>query len=121
MELKELDKKKIGERIRLRREALGMTREELGDCLDVTAKFLYDVEYGIKGLSLRNFYNIRQILGVSGDFLLDGGTEESHIDEKKKVLSENIMGSLSVCSVKQLGVMEQMTKLYVESIVNREE
>lgn len=42
-------------------------------------------------------------------------------EEKKRLLNENIMGSLSVCSVKQLGVMEQMTRLYVESIVNKEE
>ena len=32
-------------------------------------------------------------------------------------MQENIMGSLSVCSARQLGVMEQIARLYVEGIV----
>ena len=36
------------------------------------------------------------------------------------MLNENIMGSLSVCSVKQLSLMERMARLYVEGIVDRD-
>ena len=52
MEYKELDKKEIGARIRARRESLGMTREDLGRMLDVTGKFVADIEYGEKALIL---------------------------------------------------------------------
>lgn len=120
MELKELDKKKMGERIRARRESLGMSREELGGYLEVTAKFVSDVEYGEKGVSVKTLYKLKQVLGVSVDFLLDGDDAPEFSEEKKRMLKENIIGSLSVCSVKQLGVMEQMARLYVDSIVNRE-
>ena len=41
-------------------------------------------------------------------------------DEKKRKLNENIIGSLSVCSVQQLDCMEQIARLYVEGIVNKE-
>ena len=119
MELKELNKKEMGARIRARREMLDMTREELGRKLSVTGKFIADIEYGEKGLSLKNPYKLKQILGVSVDFLLEGDTEKISGEEKKRRLSENILGSLSVCSVQQLGCMEQIARLYVESIVNK--
>ena len=106
MELKELNKKEIGARIRARRELLGMTRDEMAKYLEVTPKFIADIEYGDKGVSLRTLYNIKQVLGVSADFLLEG--------------NEDIMGSLSVCSVKQLSLMERMARLYVEGIVDRD-
>ena len=120
MNLKELDRIKIGERINSRRNLLNMSREELADRLDLSAKFISDVEYGDKGISVKTLYGLKQVLGVSADFLLEGNDETEFSEEKKKMLSENIMGSLSVCSVKQLGVMEQMARLYVESITDKD-
>lgn len=119
MELKELNKKEMGARIRARREMLDMTREELGKQLSVTGKFIADIEYGDKGVSLKNLYKLKQILGVSVDFLLEGDEQALSGEEKKRRLNENILGSLSVCSVQQLGCMEQIARLYVESIVNK--
>lgn len=121
MELKELDKKQIGQRIKDRRNLLNMSREELGSRLGVTAKFISDVEYGDKGVSIKTLYKLKQVLGVSVDFLLEGSEGAVFTEEKKRMLNENIMGSLSVCSIKQLGVMEQMTRLYVESIVSKDD
>ena len=43
----------MGARIRARREALNMSRSELGKLLSVTGKFIADIEYGDKGVSLR--------------------------------------------------------------------
>ena len=119
-ELKELNKAAIGARVRERRELLGLSREELASRLGVTAKFVGDVEYGDKGISTKNLYRLKQILGVGADFLLEGMEEGVSEDQEKAVLQENIMGSLSICSAKQLGVMEQITQLYVEGIVRDE-
>ena len=119
-ELKELNKAAIGARVRERRELLGLSREELASRLGVTAKFVGDVEYGEKGISTKNLYRLKQILGVGADFLLEGMEEGVSEDKEKAVLQENIMGSLSICSAKQLGVMEQITQLYVEGIVRDE-
>lgn len=119
MELKELNKKEMGARIRARREMLDMTREELGRQLSVTGKFIADIEYGDKGISIKNLYKLKQVLGVSVDYLLEGDLQSLSGEEKKKRLGENILGSLSVCSVQQLGCMEQIARLYVEGIVNK--
>ena len=120
MEYKELDKKEIGARIRARRESLGMTREDLGRMLDVTGKFVADIEYGEKGVSIKTLYKLKQILGVSTDYILDGIADNFPDDDTRRLLSENIIGSLSVCSVQQLNCMEQIARLYVEGIVNKE-
>ncbi len=119
-ELKEINKREMGARIRARREALNMSRNELAGYLSVTGKFIADIEYGDKGVSLKNLYKLMQVLGVSADFIIEVNGSEIPGDEKKRKLSENIIGSLSVCSVRQLDCMEQIARLYVESIVNKE-
>ncbi|HIU26569.1 MAG TPA: helix-turn-helix transcriptional regulator [Candidatus Copromorpha excrementigallinarum] len=118
--LKEFDKKEMGARIRARREALKMSREDLGKRISVTGKFISDIECGDKGVSLKTLYKLRQVLGVSADFLMAGDPPDISDNEKKKLISENILGSLSVCSTEQLGCMEQIARLYVEGIVNKE-
>lgn len=121
MEIKDLNRVEMGKRIRERRELLKMSRDELARRLDVTSKFIADLEYGEKGASVKNLYHLKQILGVSVDYLMDGNPSNQNETEPRKMLNENIMGSLSVCNVKQLRVMEQIARLYIEGVVNNEE
>ena len=67
----------MGARIKQRRADLGLSREQLADRLGITVRFLFDVETGKKGLSLNRFFNIRDILSVSADWLWDGNTSEA--------------------------------------------
>lgn len=118
--IESLIRRKWGARIKARRIALGMSREDLAKKMSVTAKTIANVEYGEKGLSLKNLYKLKQVLGVSIDFLMDGDNAFAGVEDKRRMLNENILSSLSVCSVKQLGCMEQMARLYVESVVDNE-
>ena len=117
MELKELDRAAMGRRIRQRREVLGMSREDLARRLDVTSKFIADLEYGDKGTSVKNLYRLKQILGLSVDYLMDGDRSDLTEEEPRRLLNENIMGSLSVCNVKQLQVMEKIARLYIKKVL----
>ena len=121
MELKELDRAAMGRRIRQRREVLGISREDLARRLDVTSKFIADLEYGDKGTSVKNLYRLKQILGLSVDYLMDGDRSDLTEEEPRRLLNENIMGSLSVCNVKQLQVMEKIARLYIEGVIHDEE
>ena len=121
MELKELDRAAMGRRIRQRREVIGMSREDLARRLDVTSKFIADLEYGDKGTSVKNLYRLKQILGLSVDYLMDGDRSDLTEEEPRRLLNENIMGSLSVCNVKQLQVMEKIARLYIEGVIHDEE
>lgn len=73
MELKTLDKISMGEKIRRKRESLHMTREQLAEALDVSCKFVSDIECGSKGISLKRFCTLIQVLDISADELLLGG------------------------------------------------
>lgn len=96
-EYRELNKKEMGARIKARRIALGMSREDLAKKMSVTAKTIANVEYGEKGLSLKNLYKLKQVLGVSIDFLMDGDNAFAGVEDKRRMLNENILSSLSVC------------------------
>jgi len=72
MDLKDIEPLAMGERIRQYREKNGMTREQLAERMEVTPRFIADVEYGSKGISLRNFTALVQILGVPADYILFG-------------------------------------------------
>lgn len=83
-----LDRVLLGARIRKRREELLISKKDLAEMLEITPKFLDDVESGARGVSLSNLMHISQILNISTDYLLFGNVEYiseqvfAHIIEK---------------------------------------
>lgn len=60
----------LGERIKLVRKAKNMTREKLAELIDVSPRFLAEVEAGKVGVSLQKLKNISTILTISTDYLI---------------------------------------------------
>ncbi len=118
-ELKHLDYIKMGQRIRKQREFLNLTREELAGQLDVSSKFIADIEYGEKGISIKKLYLLTQVLDVSADYILAG--EENVLAEgtEKRRIKENILEPLKQCNVQQLRCLEQIVRFYVEALKER--
>lgn len=79
MKMYHLNQMEMGNRIRKHRETLGMTREQLAEELEVSPKFVGDIEYGLKGISLKRFCKLSQILGISSDYLLLGDAVQRHL------------------------------------------
>ena len=73
IELKELNTIEIGSRIRARREILHITRRELAGRVSLSERSVAEIEYGSRGVSLKTLFRLKQILGVSADYILDGG------------------------------------------------
>ena len=120
--LKEIDMKKMGRRIRTQREAIHMSRVELASKLGLSSKFVADIEYGEKGLSIHTLYRMTQILNLSADYILAGDQAAGDgADPEMERIKENIMGPLSACSVEQLRCMEQIASYSVEGIVGKGE
>ena len=71
-ELKQLNINAMGRRIRVIRERKDLSREELAEKIGITPAFISDVEYGNKGMSIKNLYLLSQLLDVSVDYLLSG-------------------------------------------------
>ncbi len=60
----------IGERVRIRRKALGITQEKLAEMVDVSTSFIGHIERGTRKLSVETLASICKALGVSADFLM---------------------------------------------------
>lgn len=76
--MNELNFKSIGKRIRTQRELFGYTREKLAEQLDVSSKFVSDIELGVKGVSIKTLAKITEILDINVDYLLFGN---EYLDE----------------------------------------
>ena len=64
--------KEIGARIRVRREALHMSREALAERVNVTPHSLGEMERGSIGMALPTYKRICEVLGVHDGYLLWG-------------------------------------------------
>lgn len=62
----------VGERIRELREAHCYSREWFAELVNISSKFLYDLETGRKGCSAEVIYRIAKTLSVSVEYLMTG-------------------------------------------------
>lgn len=65
-----------GDRIRKLREEKYYSRKVLADKADISPKFLYEIENGMKGFSAETLYKLAKSLGVSADYILSGKNEK---------------------------------------------
>lgn len=70
----------LGERIRFGRKENNLTREKLAELIDVSPRFLAEVEAGKVGVSLQTLKNLSAALSVSSDYLL-GLDDEIQINQ----------------------------------------
>lgn len=76
----ELDFKAIGNRIRIQREYIGFTREQLAEQLSVSTNFCRDIEIGAKGMSIQTLAKISSILKISIDYIILGEVPDNNAD-----------------------------------------
>lgn len=114
--LKTLNKKEMGRRVRSRREAKNMSRENLAEKLGVSPQFVADIEYGNKGVSINNLYLLCQILNVTADYLLAGNLYMADLDSEAARVCEEIMSLLRKCDAKQLDGIRSIAEIYADNI-----
>ena len=74
----------LGERIRLGRKANNLTREKLAELIEVSPRFLAEVESGKVGVSLQTLKNISTSLSISSDYLL-GLNDEDKLNQLEMI------------------------------------
>lgn len=116
LELKELDRIAMGRRIRVIREARGLTREALAESLDISPQFVADIEYGSKGISIRTLFQLGQVLGVTADYILAGRMFPADENDDAMRVCEDIIAILRVCSVKQLEDIRAISRIFVDNM-----
>ncbi len=77
---KTYDRLAVGERIRLKRIALGMTQEEMAERIDRVPKYYADIERGSCGMSIETLLALSSVLNMSLDYIIFG--PEANEDRK---------------------------------------
>lgn len=72
-----MDKKEIGNRIKLCRKSKKLTQEALAEQINVSPHYIYEIERGSKTMSLSILVQLSQTLHISTDYLLFGQQTES--------------------------------------------
>lgn len=66
----QIDYSLIGQKIKVQRQALGMTQEELAEACDISYSYIGHIERASRNLSLNTAIKISQVLNISLDYLL---------------------------------------------------
>lgn len=103
----------MGERIKKQRLLNGYSRETLAEMAEITPRFCYDIELGLKNMSVRTLCNLSDALHVSVDYILYGSTESSdNLD--------SIVGMLSLCPTDKRAHLEKIIYHYIQAVQNND-
>jgi len=91
----------VGERIRLAREAAGISVRELARRIDVSASHVSQVERGLASFSVRALYSVVNILGISMDSLF----EESVLEVSSPSLHDEVIATSQDGPLDEAGIM----------------
>lgn len=104
----------IGERLKKQRLLLGYSRESMAEKADITPRFYYDLELGLKKMSITTLYQLSSVLNLSTDYILFGNRETSDIYISADAL-------LRSCPPDKLPHLEQIMSHYIEAVTNKNE
>ena len=109
--MKNMNSVLIGERIKKQRLLNGYSREILAEMADITPRFCYDLELGLKNMSVNTLLKLSEALNVSVDYLLFGPDSDSDNYEA-------IIGLIKTCPLSKLDHLEQIISHYIQAVSN---
>lgn len=80
--------KQIELRISMIRNELNLSRKDISDLTDISERFIYDIESGKKGMSVKSLIKISKSLKVSPDYLLMWGCNDENVNSICNILSK---------------------------------
>ncbi len=106
-----LDFTAIGSRIRKCRELQGLTREEFAEQINVSPRFVYDIELGNKGMSIDTLVSISEALHISNDYILSGTDNDEH-----SVLSPDLCALMEQCPPRQQEHLKTIIQQFILAV-----
>lgn len=95
--MSDLDFKKIGLKIKVRRQAVGITQEHIANELEVNPSHISNIECSRSNPSLTALVKIANILECSVDYFISGEYTYKIDKDKIKTLDDKIMDKLKYC------------------------
>lgn len=107
-----MDKKQladIGQRLRRKRNDLGLTREQMAELADIGVGFYGQLEVGTSQMSIDTLIKLSRSMHVSMDYIILGED-----DEEKD--SDAVIELLKNSSSRELKLAEQVLKLFLMKV-----
>ena len=98
----------VGRRIRSRRQALGLSRQEIADQIGKAEKYYADIERGYCGMSLETMVKIADCLGITLDYMIFGEDRQDLPED-----SRSILFFLGNCDEKKRKKAMELLKVYL--------
>ena len=112
--MSDIDPIELGERIKKQRLLLGYSREKLAEMADITPRFCYDLELGLKNMSVNTLLKLSSALHVSVDYLLYG--PDANFEQYTAIIN-----LVKTCPLQSLNHLEQIVSHYIQAVRNEEE
>lgn len=77
------------------RKTKGITQEQLSESINVSPHYIYEIERGLKQMSLETFISITYALNTSADYLLFGTSNCNNSEQSYNDQLDNLINSLS--------------------------
>ena len=93
----------IGSRIKAERKSRSLSQEKLAEIINVSPHYIYEIERGLKAMSLETLINLSNALNISTDHVLFGdipvGSPSlsvllNDLDESRRMKAENAFKAL---------------------------
>ena len=90
-----MDLKQVGLRIKQCRRNKNLTQEKFAEMIDVSPHYIYEIERGLKAMSIHTLYKIVTCLNVSADNILYGDnvlnvSSPQKTSDSLEILTQNI-------------------------------
>lgn len=89
---KTYDRLAVGERLRLKRNLLSLTQDDMAEKIDRAPKYYADIERGSCGMSIETMLALSQTLNMSLDYMIFGKSS----DEVKEAQSNEVLAIIDV-------------------------
>ncbi|MBV7276442.1 helix-turn-helix transcriptional regulator [Clostridium sp. PL3] len=104
-----IDSKSIGERIKLEREKLNLTRDELSESVSISNIFLSQIERGERQMSIPTLIRVANKLNLSLDYIIWG-------EDSIAVDRDAIIEKINIASKRELQVIDNVLKAILPNL-----
>lgn len=99
----------VGERIRVRREKLGISRQGVAGLIGKAEKYYADIERGYCGMSMDTMLEIAECLGISLDYMILGKADDGELPEDLR----SLLSYLQNCDEKKRKKAVKILQIYL--------
>ncbi len=115
---KTYDRLAAGERLRLKRNLLGFTQDEMAEKIDRAAKYYADIERGSCGMSVETLMALSSTLDMSMDYIIYGKVNSERESEQNSDEIVAILEALNHSSKRNQQYALKMLKLFLAACNN---